>query len=292
MLVFSATTSNVVSVLSHTARGQSIILEASSHIFNNEGGFVSSFGGLVPKTVKGHRGRMTPEQVQEAVFPPAVLHPQTTLLCLENTHNAAGGCCLSLELTRALAGKARELGLKVHLDGARIFNASVSLGVPVRELTAPVDSVTVCLTKGLGCPVGAITLGSADFIARARRWRQVAGGGMRQAGIFAAAGLLALDTMVDRLAEDHANARRLALLLAEAGLILDPPVEEVESNILFAEIPAELMDAERFVVRLREEGVIVNPPRNRRIRLITHHDVSADDIELAGRVVREVLQGG
>ena len=162
----------------------------------------------------------------------------------------------------------------------------------MRELTAPVDSVTVCLTKGLGCPVGAITLGSADFIARARRWRQVAGGGMRQAGIFAAAGLLALDTMVDRLAEDHANARRLALLLAEAGLILDPPVEAVESNILFAEIPAALMDAERFVVRLREEGVIVNPPRNRRIRLITHHDVSADDVELAGRVVREILKGG
>ena len=178
------------------------------------------------------------------------------------------------------------------MDGARIFNASVSLGVPVRELTAPVDSVTVCLTKGLGCPVGAITLGSADFIARARRWWQVAGGGMRQAGIFAAAGLLALDTMVDRLAEDHANARRLALLLAEAGLILDPPVEAVESNILFAEIPAALMDAERFVVRLREEGVIVNPPRNRRIRLITHHDVSADDVELAGRVVREILKGG
>jgi len=292
MLVFSATMSNVVSVLSHTRRGQSIILEATSHIFNNEGGFVASFGGLVPKTVLGHRGRMTPEQVEQAVFPSAVLHPQTSLLCLENTHNAAGGCCLSLEQTRALAGKARELGLKVHLDGARIFNASVSLGVPVRELTAPVDSVTVCLTKGLGCPVGAITLGSADFIARARRWRQVAGGGMRQAGIFAAAGLLALDTMVDRLAEDHANAKRLATILAEAGLFLDPPLEEVESNILFAEIPAELMDADMFVARLREEGVIVNPPRSRRIRLITHHDVSADDVEFAGRVVREVLAKG
>jgi len=292
MMVFSATMANVVNVLTHTKRGQSVILEASSHIFNNEAGFLSALGGLTPRIVRGNRGRMTPVQVEAAVFPPAVLHPQTSLLCLENTHNAAGGCCLSLEQTRALADRAHELGLKVHLDGARIFNASVSLGVPVRELTAPVDSVTVCLTKGLGCPVGAITLGSADFIAQARRWRQVAGGGMRQAGIFAAAGLLALDTMVDRLAEDHANARRLALLLAEAGLLLDPPMEEVESNILFAEIPAELMDADLFVARLREEGVIVNPPRNRRIRLITHHDVSADDVEFAGRVVREVLSKG
>jgi threonine aldolase len=291
MLVFSATMSNLLSVLSHTSRGESILLEASSHIFNNEGGFVSSFGGLVPKTVKGHRGRMTPEQVEAAVFPTAVLHPQTSLLCLENTHNAAGGCCLSLEQTKALAGKAHDLGLRVHLDGARIFNASVSLGVSVSELTAPADSVTVCLTKGLGCPVGAITLGSRTFIDQARRWRQVAGGGMRQAGIFAAAGIVALDTMVERLSQDHENAKRLAILLSEAGLILDPPVEEVETNILFARIPADLMDAEVFVGRLREEGVIVNPPSGRRIRLITHHNVTASDIEAAGEAVLRVLKG-
>jgi threonine aldolase len=292
MLVFSATMSNLVSVLSQARRGESIILEASSHIFNNEGGFIASFGGLMPKTVKGHRGRMTPEQVERAVFPPAVLHPQTSLLCLENTHNAAGGCCLTTHQTKVLAAKAHELGLKVHLDGARIFNASVSLGVPVRELTAPVDSVTVCLTKGLGCPVGAITLGSAALIGQARRWRQVAGGGMRQAGIFAAAGIVALDTMVDRLAEDHANAKRLGTLLEEAGLFLDPPLAEVETNILFAEVPEERMDAQVFVERLREEGVIVNPPRHRRVRLITHHDVSAQDIEFTGEVVRRVLRAG
>ncbi len=292
MLVFSATMSNLVSVLSHTRRGESVLLEASSHIFNNEGGFVSSFGGLVPKTIRAHRGRMTPEQVEAAVFPDAVLHPQTTLLCLENTHNAAGGCCLSLDQTRGLANRAHELGLRVHLDGARIFNASVSLGVPVLDLTAPVDSVTVCLTKGLGCPVGAITLGSRDFIGQARRWRQVAGGGMRQGGIFAAAGLVALDTMVDRLQEDHENAQRLAILLSEAGLVLDPPPEEVETNILFAQVPADLMDAGRFVARLGEEGVIVNPPRNRRVRFITHHDVSAQDVEQAGEVIRRVLREG
>ncbi len=288
-LVFSATMANLVSVLAHTRRGESVILEASSHIFNNEAGGLSAFGGLTPRTLKGVRGRLTPAQVEGAVFPHGVLHPQTSLLCLENTHNAAGGTCLSLEQTEALAAKARSLGLKVHLDGARIFNASVALGVPARELAAPADSSTVCLTKGLGCPVGALVMGGAAFVEEARHWRQAAGGGMRQAGVVAAAGIVALDTMVERLAEDHANARRLALLLAEAGLVLDPPAEEVETNILFAEIPAALMDAAHFVERLAQEGVRVNPPRGRRIRLVTHLDVSADDIEAAGAAVRRVL---
>ncbi len=289
MLAFSATMANLVSVLSHTRRGESVILEASSHIFNNEAGGIATFGGVTPRTVQGVRGRLTPEQVERAVFPRGVLHPQTSLLCLENTHNAAGGTCLPLPRTEALVATARSLGLRVHLDGARIFNASVALGVGVRELTAPVDSVTVCLTKGLGCPVGALVLGGGDFVEEARRWRQAAGGGMRQGGVIAAAGMVALDTMVDRLAEDHANARRLALLLAEAGLILDPPPEEVETNILFAEIPADLMDAPRFVEGLAEEGVRVNPPRGRRIRLVTHLDVSAEDIEAAGAAVGRVL---
>ena len=292
LLVFSATMANLVSVLSHARRGESVILEASSHIFNNEAGFLSTFGSLTPRAVVGTRGHLTPEQVEAAVFPKAVLHPQTSLLCLENTHNAAGGTCLSLEETEALAATAHGLGLKVHLDGARIFNASVALGVSVNLLTAPADSVTVCLTKGLGCPVGALVLGSGALVEEARRWRQVAGGGMRQGGVVAAAGMVALETMVERLEEDHANARRLALLLSEAGLVLDPLPEEVETNILFAEIPAELMDPGVFVDRLWEEGVVVNAPRNRRIRLITHLDVSAQDVEEAGAAVRRVLGAG
>ncbi len=291
MFVFSATMANVVSVLSQTQRGQSVILEESSHIYNNEAGFLAAFGGLTPRTVKGERGRMSSAQVEAAVFPPAVLHPQTSLLCLENTHNFAGGACLSVVQTKALADTARSLGLKIHLDGARIFNSAVGQGVSVKELTAGVDSVTVCLTKGLGCPVGALVLGREGFVADARRWRQAAGGGMRQAGVIAAAGIVALDTMVDRLAEDHANARRLAALLAEAGLILDFPPDEVETNIVFAEIPAHLMDAEEFVTGLAAEGVRVNPPRDRRVRLITHHNVSAVDIEAAGAAIRRVLGG-
>jgi len=289
MFVFSATMANVVSVLSQTKRGQSVILEASSHIYNNEAGFLAAFGGLTPRTLEGNQGRMSPAQVEAAVFPPAVLHPQTSLLCLENTHNFAGGACLSINQTKGLVDTARSLGLKIHLDGARIFNSAVAQDVSVKNLTAEVDSVTVCLTKGLGCPVGALVLGRQDFVADARRWRQAAGGGMRQAGIVAAAGIVALDTMVDRLAVDHENARRLATLLAEAGLVLDHPPEKVETNIVFAEIPADLMDAEEFVTGLAAEGVRVNPPKDRRIRLITHHNVSADDIEVAGAAVRRVL---
>jgi threonine aldolase len=232
---------------------------------------------------------MAPDQVEAAVFPQAVLHPQTSLLCLENTHNHAGGTCLSPDQTKALADVARAHGMKVHLDGARIFNSAVSQGLSVRELTADVDSVTVCLTKGLGCPVGAICLGTAEFVAEARRWRQAAGGGMRQAGVVAAAGIVALDTMVDRLAEDHANAKLLAARLEEAGLELDCPPDEVETNIIFATIPEDLMDAEAFVEGWAAEGVSVNPPKNRRIRLITHHNISAGDIEAAGAAAWRVL---
>lgn len=289
MMVFSATMSNVVSVLSHTRRGQSIILEERSHIYNNEGGFLSAFGGLTPRTIRGDRGRMVPEQVEAAVFPDAVLHPQTSLLCLENTHNHAGGTCLSLAQTETLAGTAREHGLKVHLDGARIFNSAVAQGLTVKALTAEADSVTVCLTKGLGAPVGAICLGSQAFVEQARRWRQAAGGGMRQAGVIAAAGIVALDTMVDRLADDHANAKLLATRLAEAGLELDCPPGEVETNIIFATIPSELMDAKQFVNDWAKEGVSVNPPAQRRIRLITHHNITADDIEAASAAARRVL---
>lgn len=292
MLVFSATMANLTSVLSQTRRGDSVIVEESSHIYNNEAGFLATFGALTPRTVRGIRGRLEPEQIRDAVFPDAVLHPSTTLLCLENTHNAAGGCTLSVGRTGALVSEARSLGLAVHLDGARIFNSAVAQGVSVAELTRGADTVTVCLTKGLGCPVGALVLGSRQVVAEARRWRQVAGGGMRQAGIFAAAALVALDTMVDRLAEDHSNAARLGLLLTEAGLTLDPPLEEVETNILFAEVPEELMAAEDFVEALAREGVRVNPPKGRRVRFITHHDVTADDIETAGAAVRRVLGRG
>jgi threonine aldolase len=232
---------------------------------------------------------MSPAQVEAAIFPDAVLHPRTTLLCLENTHNHAGGTCLSVDQTKALADTARAHGLRIHLDGARIFNSAVAQNESVADLTKEIDSVTVCLTKGLGCPVGAICLGSSDFVEEARRWRQATGGGMRQAGVIAAAGMVALDTMVDRLAEDHANARLLATLLAEAGLVLDCPPEEVETNIIFATIPADLMDADEFVERWAGEGVLVNAAKNRRIRLITHHNISAADVEAAAAAARRVL---
>lgn len=191
------------------------------------------------------------------------------MLCIENTHNAAGGYCLSVETTKSLCRTAAMLGLSVHLDGARIFNAAVALGVPADELVEDVDSMTFCLSKGLACPVGSIVLGSRDFIASARHWRQMVGGGMRQAGVFAAAGLVALDSMIGRLAEDHANAKRLATILADAGLPVDPG--EVETNMVFVDFAEGPIDPAQLASELKEQGVHISPPKGRRIRFVTHY---------------------
>jgi threonine aldolase len=277
MLVLSGTMGNLVSLLAGTARGDAVLLADNCHIYLNEGGNIASTAGLLP--VLAHGPLATPDQVLEAIRPPSILGPRLSLVCLENTHNVAGGSCLTVAQSRAIANAAHEKGLRVHLDGARLFNAAVALGVGAHELVAEIDSVTFCLSKGLGCPVGSIVAGDRDFIERARRWRQAIGGGMRQAGVFAAAGLVAFDTMIDRLADDHRNARRLADLVRDAGLRL---AGEVETNMVFAEVPETLMDAGAFVAALGERGLQVNPPKGRRIRFVTHADVSAADIEEAG----------
>lgn len=280
MLVLSGTMGNLVSILAQTHRGDSVVVEETSHVFVNEAGSLATLGGLTPRIIKGRRGLIEPECVQEAVFPQSILHPPTRMLCIENTHNAAGGYCLSVETTKSLCRTAAKLGLSVHLDGARIFNAAVALGVPADELVEDVDSMTFCLSKGLACPVGSIVLGSRDFIASARHWRQMVGGGMRQAGVFAAAGLVALDSMIGRLAEDHANAKRLATILADAGLPVEPG--EVETNMAFVEFAEGQTDPAKFVANLKDQGVLINPPKGRRIRFVTHYGISTDDIEFAG----------
>ncbi len=288
MLVLSSTMGNIVSVLSHTARGQSVVIEETAHININEAGQLATVCGVTPRPVKGSRGYIEPRQLESAVFPKSTLHPETRLVCIENTHNAAGGRCLSVEQTQALCRTARTLGLAVHLDGARIFNAAIALGVPANELTRDVDSVTLSLTKGLGCPVGSLVAGTEEFIGDARHWRQMVGGGMKQAGCFAAAGLVAFQTMIDRLVDDHANAKLLATRLADLGLAIKP--DDVETNIVFLEIPKTLMDAQAFVELLRAEGVIVNRPRGNRIRFVTHHDVDSCDVELAIQRLSRVLE--
>jgi threonine aldolase len=239
-------------------------------------------------------GVRTAEQVLREVRPASVLYAPTRLVCLENTHNAAGGRCLTPAETAAVAEAAHAQGAGVHLDGARIFNAAVALSVRAADLARPCDSVTFCLSKGLCCPAGSIVAGSKDFIARARHRRQMLGGGMRQAGILAAAGLVALDTMIDRLAEDHAKARRLAEILAACGFLLE--AGGVETNIVFAEAPSQSADPSALHGMLATEGVVANPPRGRRFRFVTHADVSSAMIEEAGlrihRAVSPLAQTG
>src|SRR3989440_3835860 len=210
LFVPSGTMGNLCALLSHTESGQEVLVEGESHIFHSEVAGASVVGGLQLRPLATADGRLHPEQVRAAIREPDIHQPPTGLLCLENTHNRRGGTCLSPAQTQALCEVAHAAGFPVHLDGARVFNAAVALGVDVRQLTGPVDSVMFCLSEGLCAPVGSMLAGSREFIERSRRMRKMLGGGMRQAGVLAAAGLCALDEMVDRLADDHHSARRLA----------------------------------------------------------------------------------
>ncbi|OLE36966.1 MAG: hypothetical protein AUG48_05815 [Actinobacteria bacterium 13_1_20CM_3_68_9] len=257
LFVPSGTMGNLCALLSHTQPGQEVILEIDSHIFQNEVAGASVVAGLQLRPLDTPDGRLTPEQVRRAIRAPDIHEPSTGLLCLENTHNRKGGTCLSPKQTAALGDIAHEGGFPVHLDGARVFNAAVALRIDVRELTGPVDSVMFCLSKGLSAPVGSMLAGSRDFIGRTRRMRKMLGGGMRQAGVLAAAGLCALNEMVERLAEDHANARRLAQgLQGLAGVDID--LSRIETNMVFPS----------------------------RWRMVTHRGVSAEDVDSAIEAVQ------
>ena len=275
LFVPSGTMGNLCALLSHTQPGQEVILEVDSHIFQNEVAGASVVG------------RLQPEQVRHAIRPSDIHEPATGLLCLENTHNRKGGTCLSPKQTAALSDIARAGGFPVHLDGARVFNAAVAQGVDVKDLTGPVDSVMFCLSKGLSAPVGSMLAGSRDFIERARRMRKLLGGGMRQAGVLAAAGLCALDEMVDRLAEDHANARRLAEgLQGLPGVDID--LSRVETNMVFGDCRPPLTAA-AFIDRCREAGVLLDQAAPDRWRMVTHRGVSVEDVDFAVEAVRRLF---
>ncbi len=281
----SGTMGNQVAVMTHARRGEEVILEAEAHIFYYEVGGLAVLAGVQTRPLPGERGVITPAQVRGAVRGDDIHLPRTGLVCLENTHNRAGGAVWPLELFREVCGTAHEAGVPVHLDGARVFNAAIYYDLPVTEITRHVDSVMFCLSKGLCAPVGSILAGDADFIARARKNRKLLGGGMRQAGVLAAAGIVALEKMVDRLVEDHENARRLAAGLAEMRKVrLDP--DAVQTNIVYFDVEG---DARRIVEELRGRGVLMNALDPARIRVVTHHDVSRGDIERALEIMKEVL---
>jgi len=272
LFVTSGTMGNQVCLMAHTQRGDEIILDENSHIFNYEVAALAVLSAVQPRTLHGRHGILDPEDVRRAIRPPNVHHPKDTLVCVESTHNRGGGTVYPLETLRAIHRIATEHGLAVHLDGARVFNACVATGVPVREVAAQADSVTFCLSKGLGAPVGSVVTGTRAFIDRARRARKMLGGGMRQAGILAAAGIVALETMVDRLREDHENARVLADGLARLpGIQID--LNLVQTNIVIFSVNRKDLDAAGLILKLGEQGIKAFAIGQDRIRMVTHKDL-------------------
>ncbi|WP_129672645.1 low-specificity L-threonine aldolase [Candidatus Chloroploca sp. Khr17] len=289
MLVPSGTMGNLAALLAHAQRGQRVICGDESHIYYYEAGGASALGGLIYHTLPtAHDGSLPLDAVQKALVtlndphraPPGVF-------CLENTHNRCGGTVLPVRYMEAAYQAAHAAEVPLHLDGARIFNAAIALDVEVRTLTRYTDSVQFCLSKGLAAPVGSVLAGTTSFISKARRVRKMLGGGMRQAGVIAAAGLVALTEMVDRLAEDHANARMLAEGLADLpGLTLDRGL--VQTAIVRFEVTA--MDASTFLNKLRSHGVLMISMGGTTIRAVTHYGIGEQDIHTAINAVRAVLK--
>jgi threonine aldolase len=290
LFVPSGTMGNLVAVLTHCRRGDEIILGDESHMFHYEGGNSSVLGGTAMHPVpNAPDGTIRLETLRAAVRDPADEHcARTALICLENTHNRCGGAVLEPAYMEAVRTVADEIGVPVHLDGARLFNAAVYCGVPVRELVRYVDSVSFCFSKGLAAPVGSILCGSRAFIAEALRWRKLVGGGMRQAGVLAAAGLYALEHMVERLADDHDNARALADGLSEIrGLRLAQP--DVQTNIVIVDVAEAGVDPLAFVHDLEEVGVLGSHFGGSLVRFVTHYGIERSDVEKTVARVHQVM---
>ena len=290
LLMASGTMSNLVAALTHCKRGDEIIMGDQAHMFWNESAGASALAGAQLRLVPNDpQGRIDLDDLKNAIRPKGNVHmPPTTLICLENTHNRCSGGVLTPDDTKRVADIAHDAGAKVHLDGARLFNASVSLEVPPAALVQDVDDVSFCLSKALSCPVGSILCGSNEFIEGAHKWRKMVGGGMRQAGVLAAAGLVALDNMVDRLADDHSNAKRLAAGLANIeGITVDPT--SIQTNIVIFEVAESAGNANDVINELADEGVLVTYPGQQSLRMVTHRHISASDIDEALSRVAKVM---
>ncbi|MCA9199221.1 MAG: low-specificity L-threonine aldolase [Planctomycetales bacterium] len=283
----SGSMTNQVAIRIHCKPGDEFICETDCHIYNYEQGAFAQLSGVVAKTVCGQHGVITVAQVQNLIRPTNDHLVRTRLLCLENTHNRGGGRILPLDGIESLCEWARSHGLATHLDGARLFNAVVATGIDAQTWASHFDTVSICLSKGLGAPVGSVLAGSREHMAEARRHRKLFGGGMRQSGIIAAGGLYALQHHVDRLAEDHANAKLLANRIKDVNgleLISDSP----DTNILFFDVDPSLGTATEFQTRLREAGVLMLTESKVRLRALTHLDVTSEDVEQAAKIIAEV----
>ncbi len=290
LLVTSGTQGNLTCLLAHCSRGDEAIMGHMAHTFLFEGGGSAAMGGIHPRTLANQPdGTLDLGELEAAIRDPRNLHhPRTRLICLENTHNRCSGAALTPAYMAEVHALADRHGLAIHLDGARIFNAAIALGVAASELACHADSVTFCLSKGLAAPIGSLVCGSQAFVQSARRHRKVLGGGMRQAGIIAAAGIVALETMVERLADDHANARHLARgLAALPGVILDAGT--VQTNIVIFGLAPWTLSPVQLADELAKRGIRMNPIEGRRVRAVTHYGIERSDIERALEAARDIL---
>ena len=283
----SGTMGNLIGVAVNAQRGEELIADAESHVFHYETAGAAAVCGVQIRPLATPAGVMAPDQIARAVRPRDDPHqPLSAAVTFENTHNRHGGIVWPLEDLRAASDAAHENGLRVHLDGARIFNAAVALGVEAKEIAATADTVTFCLSKGLACPIGSIFCGSEEDVEEARRWRKRLGGGMRQVGVLAAAGLIALDHMVDRLAQDHANARTLAEGLSEMpGVTCD--LSRVQTNLVFFELDG--IPAQQFEDECARRGLLGGAVSPNRVRFVTHYGIDSEDVQSALRICEEVL---
>ncbi len=289
LFVASGTMGNLVALMTHSSGlGEALLVDPTAHIFCNEGGGLASVAGFFPLPVPSNNGLIDPHILSDAIRQPDVHYATPRLLCLENSHNRSGGRVTPLDLHKQLCAVAREHGLAIHLDGARIFNAAIAAGVPAAEYAAEVDSIQFCLSKGLCCPVGSILAGSAEFIERARFHRKRIGGGMRQAGVIAAAGIIALEKMIDRLAEDNDNARLLAEgLNTIPGLSVD--MDMVQTNIINVDHTGTGLSTDEIIAKLGDVGVIVSPRAPKAVRMVTCRHTGDNEVREAIGRIRQAL---
>jgi threonine aldolase len=274
--------------MAHTRPGQEIICETNGHIYNYEMGAVSALAGVLPRVVNGEDGLLSWDTIAPAIRPKVYYRPQTALICLENTVNMAGGTVYPTAVANDVCDRAHDAGIRVHLDGARVFNAAAYLSESVAEMTRNFDSVQFCLSKGLGAPVGSVIVGSREFIERCRPIRKMLGGGMRQAGVLAAAGLIALEYGPTRLQDDHDNAQVLAKRLAAIpGIALDP--SKVRTNIIIFSVKPSGLSSSEFLSQIATQGVLAVPVDAHRVRMVTHLDVARSEVETAADRVMAVL---
>ncbi|MBT3376849.1 MAG: low-specificity L-threonine aldolase [Lentisphaerae bacterium] len=287
LFVTSGTQGNLVALLTHCARGDAVILGSESHIYNYEGGGLSALGGMLAWTVDDREGIPSCEAIADACRKPDVHFAPARLLCLENTHNRAGGLAVPPDRFSSVTAAARDCSLPIHLDGARLFDAATKWDVAVKEYASEVDSVQICLSKGLGAPAGSLVCGTQAFVDEGRHWRKRLGGGMRQAGVLAAPGLIALREMRLRLHEDHANAALFAAALGQGGVVVE--TSPWQTNMVFFALPEGGASGEEFEAACAARGILLLALGPRRVRIVCHADVSREDVERAGQVVLDVL---